>query len=279
MSTPFTAAPELDKESYDRIRHIVYDKSGIVLKDDKATLVTARLGNRMRALGLPDFRAYLHHLESDKTGHELTTLLDAISTNVTYFFREPEHFEFIKRTFATWVKNKQRRIRMWSAACSSGDEPYSLVMALADQLNSSIDFRVLATDISTKILQAAMQGVYAGATMDNVPAALKSRYMTQLPGGQYEVKAEIKEKILFRHLNLMEIPYPLTGPLDMILCRNVMIYFDPSTRQRLINEFHRLLKPGGHLIISHSESLVGMVTPFKMIQPSVYMKAAQEAAA
>ena len=267
------AVPALDRDTFERIRQIVRARSGIALGEDKATLVSARLGRRLRELGLSSYQGYLQHLAADLSGEETTLLVDAISTNVTYFFREPTHFDFLARTLGRWIQDGQRRFRLWSAACSTGEEPYTLVMALAEQLGPGIDLKVLATDISTHALGRAMEGRYPTRAIESIPAPLRARHVGKPDAsGRHEIAASIRERIVFRHANLVETPHPLSGGLDVIMCRNVMIYFDPATRQRLVTELHRLLRPGGYLIVSHSESLMGVDVPLRLVEPSIYVK-------
>jgi chemotaxis protein methyltransferase CheR len=268
----------LDRETFERIRDLVYAKSGIVLKDDKATLVSGRLARRLRELRLDTARDYLEYLARDRDGQELTLLLDAISTNVTSFYREAEHFELIGSTYAAWLEQGQRRFRFWCAAASSGEEPYTLAMTLLERSPQPVDLRILATDISTAVLGQAVAGVYSSRAVAPIPKALLARYFSARHVGpkksEYTATEQLRQPLSFRYLNLAELPCPLQGPLDMILCRNVMIYFDQALRARLVSEFHRLLKPGGFLLVSHSESLVGLNSPLRMIRPSVYVKTA-----
>jgi chemotaxis protein methyltransferase CheR len=281
MSTLTSAVSgTLDSKTFGLIRDLVYEKSGIVLKDDKATLVAGRLTRRLRELGLQSAREYVAHLERDATGLEMTQLLDAISTNVTSFFREADHFEFVRGVFKRWYGERQRRFRVWCAAASSGEEPYTIAMSLLSLGLAQVDLRILATDISTAVLSRAIDGVYPAKAVSAIPRPLLGRYFAAQQSGadvEYVATEELRKPLLFRYLNLAELPLPLHGPLDMILCRNVMIYFDQGLRGRLIAEFYRLLKPGGYLVISHSESLVGLESSFKMLQPSVHMKPGPEA--
>jgi chemotaxis protein methyltransferase CheR len=268
------SAVGLDRQSFEKIRAIVYARSGIVLKDDKATLVAGRLARRLRELGIADPRDYLAYLESDSSQSELTHLLDAMSTNVTFFFREPDHFELVSQLHRRWTQAGQRRFRYWCAAASSGEEPYTLAMTL-HALGGGQDLRILATDISTAILESAIAGVYLQKAVGDIPPELLARYFTREGGPndtRYVVGDELRQLLIFRHLNLTHLPFQLRGPLDIIMCRNVMIYFDHDLRSRLVNEFARLLKPGGCLIISHSESLVGIDSKLEMVRPSLYMK-------
>jgi chemotaxis protein methyltransferase CheR len=266
---------DLDRYTFDRIRTLVSGRSGIVLRDDKATLVATRLHRRLRALGLSTPREYLAYLESDTSGAELTQLLDAMSTNVTYFFREPEHFELLGQLHRRWLAEGQRRFRYWSAAASSGEEPYTLAMSLLAGGGPAADVRILATDISTAVLERAMIGAYSATAVEEIPPQLLERYFSPDPAGGYVVGDALRRLVLFRHLNLTHLPFRLQGPLDVVLCRNVMIYFDQELRSRLVREFARLLKPGGCLVISHSESLAGIDSGLEMVRPSLYLKPRQ----
>jgi len=261
-----------------KFRRLVYEKSGITLGPGKEALVAARIGKRMRELGIQDHRRYLQYVMDDETGNEIVHLLDAISTNVTSFFREADHFEFITRAVTGWLAAGQRRFRFWSAACSSGEEPYSLAMTLLEIPDMrSADVRILATDISTRVLERCRIGRYAPDRIGPVPARLRDRYFDRHrdPGGlTYTVKDELKRLVVFARLNLAEPPFPMRGPMDLVLCRNVMIYFDNQVRARLLAEIYRLLKPGGYLLVGHSESLAGVPTEFQTVAPSIYVKRA-----
>src|SRR5688572_1697358 len=170
LSSPLAQVPStLDRDTFERIRDLVYAKSGIVLKDDKATLVAGRLARRLRELGLGTARGYLEYLARDRDGRELTLLLDAISTNVTSFYREAEHFDFIGNTYASWLEQGQRRFRFWCAAASSGEEPYTLAMTLLERSPRQVDLRILATDISTAVLGQAVAGVYSSKAVAPIP--------------------------------------------------------------------------------------------------------------
>jgi chemotaxis protein methyltransferase CheR len=218
-------------------------------------------------------------VKADPDGEEMVQLLDAISTNVTSFFREPAHFDRIAELFAGWLKQGQRRFRFWSAACSTGEEPYTLAMTLAEVLGGQdVDLKILATDISTKVLQKAADGAYPESKLTGIPAGLRGRYLErESAGGEpiWRMKDSIRNRIVFKRFNLSTPPFPMQGPMDVVLCRNVMIYFDNQVRQGLINEIHRLLKPGGYLMVGHSESLTGIAGAFGTAGPSVYLKGAR----
>lgn len=266
---------KLDKQVFNKIRKLVYDQSGINLGEEKEALVRARLTKRMRALGMDNANDYFKMVEEDKSGRELIALLDVISTNVTYFFREDDHFDFLSSIFREWEQKGQRKFRIWSAACSSGEEPYTIAMTLAETLNlSTTDTKILATDISTNVLGMAQEGTYSEQKLDKVPKPLRTKYFDKKPGGSmYRVAPSIRKLITFARLNLSADTYPLKGPLDLVMIRNVMIYFDNHVRQRVVDNITRLIKPGGYLIIGHSESLNGLKIPqYQMIKPSVYHK-------
>jgi chemotaxis protein methyltransferase CheR len=262
--------------TFDRLRGIVYEASGISLSPSKRALLTARTGKRMRALGLTDADAYLKHLEADESGQELMWFLDAVSTNVTGFFREPSHFQVVQTALEDWFGHGHLRLRMWSTACSSGEEPYSLAMTVLEAAAArEIDVRILATDISTRALDTARHGVYPADRVEAIPPALRQRYVRQTaPGPQpsWLVAEDLRRMIAFRRLNLAEPPYAITGPLDIVFCRNVMIYFDKPVREALLSEIHRVLRPGGLLFVGHAESLSARSRSFTMLRPSVFRK-------
>lgn len=266
----------MDKRVFERLRAIIYEKSGIALHEGKEALVCARLRKRMRVLGIQDYREYLRRVSNDKGGEETTGLIDAISTNVTSFFREPVHFEFLGGAMGEWLAAGQTRFRFWSAACSTGEEPYSLAMTLLEVANGqAIDMRILATDISTQAIDKAVRGSYDEQKIGPVPPQLKNRYFDRRAdpkGASYTVKGALARPVLFRRLNLSAVPFPMSGPMDAIFCRNVLIYFDQATRKRLLDEMHRLLKRGGFLMVGHAESLTGMISDFKPVRPSIYVK-------
>ncbi len=262
--------------TYEAFRRLVYEQSGINLGSNKTALVASRVGKRMRALNLSRFEDYLQLVRDDTRGNEITLFVDSISTNVTSFFRENHHFTLLRELLDTWRQEGQSRFRVWSAACSTGEEPYTIAMTMAEALDrQKVDWRILATDISTRVLQHAMAGQYSAEKMESVPPAYRSRFTRRIRGDrgdQYAIVPEIREKVLFRQINLAQTPYVLRGPLDIIFCRNVMIYFDNDVRRGLLNEFFRLLRPGGMLLVGHAESLTGLTTDFRPIRASIYTK-------
>jgi len=256
---------------------MIYDVAGINLHEGKKALVTARINKRIRALGLEDERQYLNIVLNDDSGREIISLIDVISTNVTHFYRESDHFNFLRDIFLEWQNEGKDKFRFWCAAASTGQEPYTIAITLKESEKSKyIDWKLLATDISTTVLAQCHRAVYTREHVKPVPMALQTKYFTRETGDDgdtyYRVNEILKNRIKFARLNLSKIPFPMKGPLDMVFCRNVMIYFDREVKTRLISEIHRLLRPGGYLVVGHAESLTGIENNFRIIRPSIYIK-------
>jgi len=272
----------LSEKDFRMISDMVYKHCGINLHDGKKELVRARLAKRLRLGNFKTFPEYMKHVMTDKTGKEFSTLIDSLSTNLTSFFREGQHFQYLRAELLPRMlerKRKERnfRVRCWSAGCSSGEEPYSIAMTLLEAIagQGRWDVKLLATDISTTILESARKGVYAKERVAPVPPLQRGKYLlSRRQNGQevFEVSKSLRDVIIFKYLNLLQ-DWPIRGPLDFIFCRNVIIYFDKPTQQRLINRFWSLLGPGGILFTGHSESLTGIEHKFDYIQPTIYMKA------
>lgn len=266
----------MDQVVFDKLRSLIYDTSGISLSLEKKPLLETRVGKRLRALKLDDEETYLAMLLADHTGEELINLLDVVSTNVTYFWRESEHFDFLISLFQRWREERKPRVRIWCAAASSGEEPYTISMLANEYLDlTRCDFRLLATDISITILRQALRGTYPQKQIDQLPAPLLNKYFHSVilnDEPRFAINDEVKSPVLFKRLNLSEFPYPLKGDFDLIFCRNVMIYFDNILKQRIINEFDRLITPGGHLIISKTESLINIHSEFRSLGTSIYQR-------
>jgi len=247
----------------------VHHEVGIELGPSKQSLVEARLAKRLRDLNLDNYEDYLKRISDQHGGDELVLLLDAISTNVTSFFREREGLDEIVRRHTTAVRDGQRRLRYWSAASSSGQEAYSLAMLLAEAGPlKGLDLAILGTDISTKVLGMARRGRYPASQLTSIPAPLHRH--VQDDGELFAIDPALRNLCVFNRLNLIKPPFPMRGPFDAVLCRNVMIYFDQATREQLIGEIHRLLKPGGLLVTGQAESLTGRVGGFRVVRPSIY---------
>lgn len=268
----------MDKKIFNKIREIVYEKSGISLNEGKEALVSARVGKRMRQLDISEYRDYLSYLEKDTTGQEYVFMIDAISTNVTSFFREGSHFEFLSKILQEWFEKGQTRLRVWSCASSTGEEPYSIAMTVYDLIQEyGVDTKILATDISTKVLSKCMEGIYKEDKLESVNLRMRDRFFEKYTdeGGEklYKVRDNLKKLITFTRINLSKPPFPMQGPFDVVFCRNVMIYFDNIVRKKLLTDIIRLLRPGGYLMVGHAESLTGiMISGIKGVMPAVYMK-------
>ena len=262
----------MDTALYERFRKLVHAESGIELTDSKESLVAARIAPRMKALGIERADRYLELLKDQHAG-ELTHFLDAISTNFTHFFREPEHFEVLAAECKRAVARGAPEFRVWCAASSSGEEPWSLAMVLDERLaHHRVSWKLLSTDLSTRVLARAMAARYPVESVKAVPSDLRQRYLREVGDETVEVSPALRSKAKFARLNLVRTPYPMRGPFDVIFCRNVMIYFDTAVRQGLVTQAERLLRPGGLFIAGHTETLHGVQTELVCERPSLYRK-------
>lgn len=265
---------------YQFIRDLVYQHSRINLGTDKRELVSARLAKRLRAIQLPSVGDYCELLRSPEGQDELGNLIDAISTNHTYFFREEGHFAALQDLILPDLVSRRAneswpQLRVWSAACSTGEEPYSIAIFLAEYFrqNAAWPWAVEATDISRRVLTRARQAVYPADCVSRIESRLVKTHFEVGYGpqdGNYRVKAAIRERVHFHHLNLLEGQPPFSGQFQIIFCRNVMIYFDRPTQEELIARLVRMLAPGGYLLVGHSESLTNIRHSLKMVRPATY---------
>ncbi len=284
MGTLILDSIVLTDKDFNAISNLVYEHCGINLHEGKKELVRARLAKRLRHGNFRTFSEYMKHVLADKTGKEFSILIDTISTNLTSFFREKQHFEFLQDKYLPALlerksKNRNFRIRSWSAGCSSGEEPYSIAITLLDAVQGKgrWDIKILATDISTRMIETAQKGIYDTQRVEPVSQMQKQKYLKVINvNGKklFEAKKNLRDVIIFKYLNLMEDwpIHPRGGGLDIIFCRNVMIYFDKPTQANLINRFWSILDSGGILFTGHSESLAGIKHQFKYIQPTIYSK-------
>lgn len=260
-------------QTFEKFKRLIYEKSGITLGPQKVTLVSSRIAKRMRILNIQEHEDYFRYVVADTSSDELVHLIDSISTNVTSFFREPAHFDVLTELIHRWDIRNKPQFRIWCAASSTGEEPYCLAITVLEALGGHHrDFRLLATDISTRVLETAKAGEYPANKIEAVPRAIRDKYFTRSGPAMYRIRDDVRQLISFSRLNLSEPPFPMRGPLDVVFCRNVMIYFDNAVRTRLLQDIHRLLKPGGYLMIGHSENLTGLGVPFKVEKPAVYVR-------
>ena len=264
-------------------RKLIYSKAGICLSPTKKAFLEARLTRRVRELGLESFHAYYQYATQDQDGSELAQLLDRVSTNETHFFREPRQFEFLEQQiYPDWKTQggsglRPRRIRVWSAGCSTGEEPYSLAMMFLDHFppGSGWQIEIIATDLSSRVLKSARKAVWSIAKAREIPQNYLKRFMLKGTGSQQAyMKAgpEIQAIIRFQHLNLNDDHYDVTGPFDLIFCRNVLIYFDAASRTRVMNRLVDYLAPAGFLLVGHAESLSGMSDRIRAVKPTIYVQ-------
>lgn len=244
----------------------------------KRTLIEGRLSNIILEKGFDNFTDYLRNVFNDKTGTEMTIMLNKLTTNHTYFMRESKHFEYLRDEVLPYMEKtiKDRDLRVWSAGCSTGEEPYTLEMIIQDHFGHKLprwDTQILATDISCRALDIARKGVYSADAIKEIPAMWRINYFDKLDDGKnYRVKDVIKNNVVFRTFNLMEPTFLFRKKFHIIFCRNVMIYFEQSTKDALINRFYDITEPGGYLFIGHSESINRELTKYKYIMPAVYRK-------
>jgi chemotaxis protein methyltransferase CheR len=273
-----TSIRPLTSREFTLLRELVERETGIHLSEIKQALVHARLLARLRELRLETFTAYYERVV-DPAGDELIVLIDAICTNETQFFREPSQFALLEASLVPrWIEEAEhglrpRRLSVWSAACSTGEEPYSLAMALLSRLPPEWRLEILATDLSTKALRQAKSGVYPMARLADVPEALRRRYLLRGVGGQsgkFRVGAELQRVVAFRRENLLEEPASARARFDLVLCRNVLMYFRPETRRAVVERLVERLAPAGHFCVGHSESLHGFDGRLRTVIPTVY---------
>lgn len=269
-------ALHLSDEAFKQIADLVYAQFGINLTDKKRALVRGRLGSLMRSKGFSTFEEYVESVRGDETSTSLLNLVDRISTNHSYFFREPEHFDYLCSEVLPEVFRLRgsEDLRIWSAGCAAGEEPYTLAMVLAENFGSFAEAEkapILATDISMSALEKAVMGKYPEERIRQIRPRYK-QYFRRTVDGQYEVSQKIKRQVVFKRLNFMRADFPFKSLFDVIFCRNVMIYFDPVTRRELVRKFGEYLQPGGYLFIGHSESLGRDTQGFQYVRPTVYRK-------
>ncbi len=276
---------EISDSLFRKFSSLIYEVAGIYLHEGKKSLLQARISKRLRATGIKSFEEYYKYITNPNNFAEFINFIDAISTNLTYFFREEQHFRFLEEVALPEItarkrNERTRRIRFWSAACSTGEEPYSMAMCTlewmeANTLGINWDFKILATDISTQVLKVAIRGVYSAERLKNVPPHLKIKYFTKIQENgedtNYEISEKLKSIVVFRRLNLKD-PYPFKGPFDVIFCRNVMIYFDKPTQQEIVSKISSYLDSGGYFMVGHSESLAGLKHDLIYIKPAIYKK-------
>ena len=271
---------KLSDKEYGLISQLVYDKFGINLGEQKRALIVGRLNKVLNQNGFSTFEEYYNYLIKEQSGEALKTLVDRISTNHTFFWRENDHFEYFIKTVLPEISEelkdqKNRSLKIWCSGCSSGEEPYTLAMLLREYYGASLsswDTGILATDISSQALDKAINGVYTDDNVSKLPPHLRNAYFKKNADAQLEVIPALKNMIMYRRLNLIAESYPFKNKFNIIFCRNVMIYFDKPTREALLSRYSRYIVDGGYLFIGHSESLGRVTHDFTYVKPAVYRK-------
>ncbi len=268
--------PRLRPAEFDEIRRFAKQRFGLDLRTGKEDLVSARLARGMRQGRFKSFRDYLDHVEHDSTGEALISLINALTTNHTSFYREPHHFEFLTKTVMPRLRSSND-LRIWSSACSTGEEPYTIACTVAQEWNGQVrGLRILGTDISTKVLDIAKGARYAASSLAGAPQGWLPNYFVREPGPEamVRVRPELARAVSFRRLNLVE-PFPFHDRFHVIFCRNVMIYFDKPTQEQLVQRLAERLEPEGYLFVGHSESLAGVAHSLTYVRPAIYRKDAR----
>ena len=275
--------PDLSPQTFSRISQFISDELGFKMPPAKKTMLQGRLMKRMRKLKLQSYESYCNYLFSEEgRQHEMVHMLDAVTTNKTDFFREPRHFEFLTRQVLPELARSegagvQRRLNVWSAGCSTGAEPYTLAMVLGEfsAAYAGFDYAILATDISTRVLSIAREAIYTETEAKPIPLALKKKYLLRSKDRTRQlvrIDPKLRKKVSFGRLNFMDAQYGIKTAMDMIFCRNVLIYFDHPTQQQVLSRLCRHLRPGGYLFSGHSETLNGFDLPLHQVDTTVYCR-------
>ncbi|WP_210050859.1 CheR family methyltransferase [Neorhizobium petrolearium] len=271
----------LSKRNFELLSKYIYNYSGIKMPQTKMTMLEGRLRRRLRVTGLPTFDSYCDYLfKHGGIEAEAIFLIDAVTTNKTDFFREPKHFDYMMQRALPDILQTfgERRIRTWSSACSTGAEPYTIAMVMSDFLAANAperDYFVLATDLSTDVLQRAQRGIYQNDLLQPVPAAMMQKYVMQPSDNRRQemrISPKLRSRVGFARLNLMDQAYPVGDPMHIIFCRNVLIYFDKPTQNHVLTRLCNNLLPGGYLFIGHSETVTGFDLPIRQVANTVFKR-------
>ncbi len=256
------------------ISKLIYANAGIIVDENKKELVYARIARRLRRLGLTDFGAYMSLMESPEGEKELGEFINALTTNHTFFFREGHHFDYIRDTMIPYWKQRaartgDKKLRIWSTASSSGEEPYSLAMTIAHGLGDGWDWRILATDIDTQVLRTAKIGQYGADVLNSIPKTYQNKYLEKAGPDHFRIVEPLRSRISFNRLNLHG-NWPVKGQFDMIMCRNVVIYFNAEDKARLVRRLCDTLKPDAWFFLGHSEALLSSESALKLVGRTIY---------
>lgn len=271
----------MTEKEFNRFRDFIEKTCGIKMPQNKRTMLEGRLKKRLKELGFSDFKAYANFVfDSPEGKEEIINMIDVVTTNKTDFFREPDHFDYLKREVIPFLinyKGSGEPIRIWSAGCSTGEEPYTLGIVMSEYSREvrPVNFEIYASDISTQVLEKAKKAIYKDLSIEGIPLSIKTRYFLKSKDpskGLVRIIPELRSKVHFFRLNFMDDDYMLTEPMDIIFCRNVIIYFDKDTQEAIINKLCQYLVKGGYLFLGHSESIHGMNVPVKNVAPTIHKR-------
>lgn len=272
---------QLTEEEFDKLSRFIYKESGIKMPPVKKVMLQSRLQKRLRELNMTNFKDYINYVfNKDGLNGEIIHMLDVVSTNKTDFFREPIHFDFLSNAVLPEFYNTRsgsRTIKVWSAGCSSGEEPYTLAIVLSNfaESNPGFDYSIIGTDISTQILQKAVNAVYKEERVANIPIDTKRKYFLRSKDRvepTVKVVSDLRKRVRFGRLNFMEPSYNISDTFDVLFCRNVLIYFDRETQEKVIQKLCEKLKPNGYFFLGHSESIMNMDVPLKQVKPTIFQR-------
>jgi chemotaxis protein methyltransferase CheR len=272
------AAIRLSEREFNTLKDFIYRECGIHITDAKKTMLEARLLKRLKSLNFSNFTDYCNYLLSPEgKEEELPLMINQVTTNKTDFFREPGHFDYLVKHVLPTLESAEKPVTIWSAGCSTGEEPYTLAMMLKEYGRGPIrdDFLILATDISTRVLEKARLAIYDMNAVSQIPSDFQRKYLLRSKDRSsplFRVKPEVRRHIRFRRLNFMDDDFGFREKMDVIFCRNVIIYFDKPTQERLLNKFCHYLAPDGHIFMGHSETLFGMKIPLALVAPTIYRR-------
>lgn len=271
---------EISDEEFNKLKTLIYDNFGIHLTEQKKGLVYTRLRSVLHKKGFKSFSEYYNFVSTDKTGSGLDELVNKISTNFTFFYREEDHFDFFIKNVLPEAMEKIRLknendLRFWCAGCASGEEPYTIIMLMMEAMGGSYnlwDSGILATDISDSALNFAKEAIYPSDRLQKLPPLYRNKYFEKITDDEFKVIERVRKEVTFRRFNLMNSNFPFKKRFQAIFCRNVMIYFNQETRDSLIGRFEQMLEPGGYLFLGHSETISQKMYSFKYVMPAVYRK-------
>ena len=270
-------AAQLSDSEFAKLSKFIYTEYGIKMPPEKRIMLQSRLQKRLRALKIYSFKDYIEYVFSKEGNNEIIHMMDVVSTNKTDFYREPAHFEYLRDTILPQLYEEKKSIKLWSAGCSSGPEVYTLAIELSEfgMGNAGFDFSILGTDISTLMLKKAYSAIYPEDMIQRMPLELKRKYLLKSKDKDKKlvrVNQNLRKKTKFQRVNFMDDSYPVNEQFDIIFCRNVLIYFDRETQEKVINKLCRHLRQGGYFFLGHSESITNINVPLKQLKPTVYSK-------